>query len=113
MSNSDDVLIIKMDSVGNYGISITSLKNIELDNLEITIFPNPSTDYININLSSELDINKFYFKIMDVNGNEVLKNTIYYHHSKINISNLSAGLYFLQLYNENRLLKTSKISVVK
>lgn len=108
-----DIMFLKIDSVGNYGISITSLKNIELDNLEITIFPNPSTDFININLSTELDINKSYFKIIDVNGNEVLSNTIYYHHSKIDISNLYAGLYFFQLYNEIGLLKTLKISVIK
>jgi len=109
----DDVFFIKMDSVGNYGNSITSLKNIELDNLEITIFPNPSTDYININLSSELDVNKSSFKIVDINGSVVFSNDIQYYHSKVDISDLSAGLYFFQLYNGNVLLKISKISVVK
>ena len=109
----DDIFFIKMDSVGNYGTSITSLKNIELNNLELNIFPNPSTESININLSTELDINKSYFKIMAVNGNEVLSSNIYNHHSKVDISNLPSGLYFFQLYNEIGLLKTSKISVIK
>lgn len=109
----DDVLIIKMDSVGNYGISITALKNIELNNLNATISPNPSSDFISINLSTELDINKSYFKIIDLNGNEVLSNTIYYHHSILDISDLSKGLYFFQFFNENGLLKTFKISVIK
>jgi hypothetical protein len=108
-----DVMFLKIDSVGNYGNSITSLKNIELKYQDLTVFPNPSTESININLSTELDINKSYFKIIDVNGNEVLSNNIYYHHSKIDISYLSSGLYFFQLYNEIGLLKTLKISVIK
>ncbi len=108
-----DVMFLKIDSIGNYGNSITSIKNIELDNQDITIFPNPSTDFINIILSNGLDVNKSYFKIIDVNGNEVLSNTVHYHHSKIDIPNLSAGLYIFQLYNEIGLLKTLKISVIK
>jgi hypothetical protein len=109
----DDVFFIKMDSVGNYGNSITSLKNIELNNLDVTIFPNPSTDIINTVLPNDFKINKSYYKITDINGHEVLSNNIHYHHSKIDISDLSAGLYFFQLYNEIGLLKTSKISVIK
>ncbi len=108
-----DVMFLKTDSIGNYGNSITSLKNVQLNKLDISIFPNPSCDLINVNLSNELDLNKSNFKIIDVNGNQVLSNNIRNYHSRIYISDLSAGLYFFQFYNEIELLKTFKISIIK
>jgi len=57
------------------------------------IFPNPASDYININCQN---CDAFSFKIINSNGVELLKSS---QMNKINITELKFGLYFLVLYS--------------
>jgi hypothetical protein len=56
----------------------------------IVLFPNPAKDYLNIsNLENNLN-----FILRDVNGRTLKKGTVS-QHSKIDISSLSQGYYFI------------------
>jgi hypothetical protein len=72
-----------------------SIEDFDL-NSNILLFPNPSTDYIQINglTSSE------NYKIYNALGKEIQKGFVV-ENEKINVENLSNGLYFLKLENGN------------
>lgn len=79
-------------------IRTPSLSTQEFDglNTQIRLFPNPSTDYIQI---SNLK-NTENYKIFNVLGSEVA-NGIVSDEEKIDIQNLTNGLYFLRFDNGN------------
>ena len=71
----------------------------------VKIFPNPVQDYVNI----ESDKNFIAYEILDESGKLVLNKD--FKSSKINISNLKAGLYFIKLKsldNETNIVKFIK-----
>ena len=78
------------------------------NNEKVSIYPNPVKDNLNIN------INDFYgevsVKIIDVNGREVLNQTIanFNASNTLNVSTFSSGIYILKLQGEN-LNHTEKI----
>ena len=56
---------------------------------------------------------KMNYKIVDINGSVLFSNRITESKTKVELSNFSNGLYFIQLYKSNTLLNTSKISIIK
>ena len=84
------------------GISINSVTE-----NQITIFPNPAKDNLNVKLDSYSSINSVAIfnvigkKIMDVS---VSKNAI----NKISLNEIPAGIYFIQYVNENGTPVTQK-----
>ena len=63
---------------------------------KIKIFPNPSSDFIQVSgLNKTVD-----FKILDLLGKEIKKGTIY-GDEKINIQDIAKGTYLLKLGSEN------------
>jgi len=84
--------------------------NALLDN--ITIFPNPATDFINISFAPEWGNQSVNCKIVDVIGKEVYSTTIDYQSdtffTQIPVAHLSHGVYFIHL-STNTQKATSKI----
>ena len=74
-------------------------------NFEVKIYPNPSTDVINIShdLNDEID-----YQIIDINGRLINEGTLNQNQIR---HNLDSGLYFLKLYTNSKLAKTQKIIV--
>ena len=73
-------------------------------NDEISIFPQPATDIININQSYP----KLLLTIFDANGIIVLKKQII-HNTSIEIKNLPSGMYYYQFQKDNTTIKTGKL----
>lgn len=85
------------------------LSNIEFDNnynSNIRIYPNPANSIINVEISDNLpSYNDFHYNLFDIKGTELTNFTKVYadfgtNNIVINISNLSAGKYFLKIGNE-------------
>ena len=76
--------------------------------LEVTLFPNPVNNELNIQFSS--DLNEIKGTIYTINGQKVQefyqKNTI----KKVDVSNLAKGIYFLRLASEKG---TSSHKIIK
>jgi aminopeptidase N len=68
----------------------------------IELFPNPAKDFVNIKSTQQL----ISYKILNILGQTIVSNSNFTN-SKINISNLKTGVYWLQLYdavgNESKL----------
>jgi hypothetical protein len=76
------------------------------ENFNISVFPNPTTHYINVESDKPSDL-----KIYDLNGKEVL-NTKINKTKKVDLTQLSPGTYFLKFIQENLNVKTIKIIIL-
>lgn len=78
-------------------LSLTgNFENINNQHTKCNIYPNPVKS--NLTVSSAIAEITTY-KILNVSGNEVLNGTLTSSQQQIDVSSLSGGLYFLQLYN--------------
>ncbi|MCG9793504.1 T9SS type A sorting domain-containing protein [Flavobacterium algicola] len=77
---------------------------------EIIIFPNPTTDYVTVNMNGlELEQGIKSYQMYDLQGRMVKQNTISQTETPINMTDLSASVYILQVVVNSELLKTFKI----
>lgn len=82
--------IVYFDNI--YGDMVTSTSVADLAANETKVFPNPSSDYINIQSSAFLESYKIYSSF----GQLVVDQTVVGDESRINISNLQSGMYILE-----------------
>jgi hypothetical protein len=88
------------DATQNYGntdfwivkLGPETLSNPTSEINTITLFPNPTSNQITLQMSNHLTIDKI--KITDLTGKTILEQTN--SHNTINIQNLLSGIYFLQ-----------------
>jgi aminopeptidase YwaD len=101
-------LLVNMDPVYNYNVTKAALGTVlhytsALTTLavndynkdfQVSFFPNPGKDFININLGT-LTEKEYQFSLIDINGKVVLEKAITNPNQleKINISSLTKGLY--------------------
>ena len=84
--------------------SILSSNNI-LKEVDIKIFPNPTSDYLNVcsDISSVILV-----EIFNVNGQKFFKSSENASHT-IDVSSFSKGIYIINIYRQNQLIKTVKL----
>jgi hypothetical protein len=73
------------------------------------LYPNPTSDdlIVDFNLTGQSQVS---MKIIDANGKLVLSKNKISQGSKLNVSQLSRGIYFVQVIdNNNQLLFTDKL----
>lgn len=87
---------------------IAFVNNNELE--KIKIYPNPTSNYISIEQNSGNGI----FKIYNTTGNIVFEEQIQANQNyKINLSNLSSGLFIYTIEFENGIVEKGKLTIVK
>ncbi len=92
-TSGDEVVTTSLPySVNSVGIDENEL-------LSFSVYPNPTTDFITLKLG-ELDINIGELAILNYNGQIMYKSTDLT--DRIDVSNLKAGIYILQLTSENK-----------
>ena len=102
-------LLVNMDPVYNYNVAkaaigatmhfakasttVLSIDNYSND-FNVSFFPNPTKDILNINLGSITETN-YTFSLIDINGKEVLNKTVQNPKliESIPVANLSKGIY--------------------
>ena len=89
-ANSQKATVMKYDSV-MVGIN-------ELQESMLSIYPNPSTDKITIELSGS--VKESYLAIVNTEGQQLLTRQITDPKTQIDISNLPNGVYFVRLTND-------------
>src|SRR5690606_2637452 len=72
----------------------TSAESIE--NFKTTVYPNPVSDNVYINNRDGFQ----EYSILNIEGGVVKSGNLSSYNNKINIENLSPGMYFIQLKNE-------------
>ena len=90
--------------------TLTTPENNVEPKTEIFIFPNPTTDYVTINMEGlEVENGPRSYQLYDIQGRILKQNTINQSETQINLTDLSSSIYILQVYLNNKVLKTFKI----
>ena len=77
------------------------------EDFEISVYPNPVNDVLNINIAS----NNTAIEIFDIVGKQVVKMNLVNGKNQLNIENLKAGVYFYSIKKNGELIETKKIVV--
>lgn len=109
----DDVFFMKMDSTGNYGTSQVGIYENEFDEIQLQVYPNPASTVFNIQISDLEKYKAVNYIVTDIKGNAVLSDKCKDHKTLIDVSALAEGFYFVQLFERNQLLNTTKLSIIK
>ena len=83
------------------GGNLTSLENIELDKINLTLFPNPSIDYLSANFDWNRKGEVAELTILSMNGKTVIEQelTIHkgYNQIQVAVQQLAQGNYFMEI----------------
>ena len=80
-----------------------------LDSYELSVFPNPTSDYINIEYSGT---EKLYVEVLDIIGKRISYQQIS-NRQQINVSDIASDLFIVKVSDENQkllgIVKVTKI----
>ncbi len=82
------------------GLSLSTENEVFVEN-RISLFPNPTSDFLNIESKSIIDS----ISVSDINGRNVAANL--FDSNKVDVQNLQSGIYFLQI------VSNSKVNTIK
>ena len=78
---------------------------------EISVFPNPTSDILNISFTEELINSNPKLQLFSGDGKLVLSQFITNSENSINVSHFTKGIYFVSLSNETKIISTKKIII--
>jgi N-acetylneuraminic acid mutarotase len=90
---------------------ILSVLNRKLDDYDISIYPNPTSNVLNINLESlpnYIDASSIKFEIFDLSGNILKSQHLESNKLSIDIGQINQGNYIYRLVFDNQTFKTGK-----
>jgi hypothetical protein len=74
--------------------------------LELSVYPNPTTDYLTLKVEDNTELN---YQLYDLQGKVIENKKVSSTTTSINVENLSKAIYFLNVTKNNRIVKTFKI----
>ena len=83
-------------------LGATGIDMDEAGNKQISVYPVPASDYINISLPDE---SYRVIRIIDINGKTVLQQNIISSFAKINVASLPNGIYIVLSQNDKGIIK--------
>jgi hypothetical protein len=99
----------------NFNPNITSVSNVKSEITNINVYPNPAIDLVRIGISLDKNTNVI-INLFDINGKviitENLRNRSGIFEHNISTSNLSDGIYTLQIITDNG-VSTKKVIIAK
>jgi len=106
--------VIKTYNSGFYNLSQGfhqsnwSLISVEenVPNFEATVFPNPTSDFLNISTKKFQNVN---YRIFDVKSNLIATGLLLSYETQIQVNHFLSGTYFLTLYSNSKKLKVFQL----
>lgn len=88
-------------------LGLTSVK--ETPNLDVTIsaYPNPTHDYINIEIIGE--ITNMHYAVFDINGRAVKSGEIIESPTQVQFNEMGSAIYFIRIMQHGQELKTLRV----
>ena len=79
--------------------------------LQMMVYPNPTTSYVNLKIDSseEFNMQSMSYQLFNMNGREITNKKIMASETQISLQNLSSAIYFLKISNNGKIVKTFKI----
>ena len=91
VSDREEVIV----TVGTVGIE-------EGDLVDVKVYPNPTSNFLNVSIPTTVE-ETIDLRLMDVAGNLILTNTVVAGPNQLDVSNLAAGVYMLELNTDQGL----------
>lgn len=91
---------------------LTGLENLETKETILQVFPNPFSDKLQLNLDTQNPSSNYEMCLLNALGEEVFFSKIYMdspHSFHVDMSHFNSGLYFIQLFENKKLLSTQKV----
>lgn len=89
-------------------LQILTLNHPELKSIQLTAFPNPSTDFVVLSLTA-IEFEKMHYTIHSLKGEIIKKASLTAASTVIDIRSLSDGTYIVRVTQDHQELKTFKI----
>jgi PKD repeat protein len=109
MSHRTNVNAASMSGVTVLSMTETATGIVEQNQAKMKVWPNPTAGIVNISLSENTDA---VLRITDLVGNVVMEQRISANELKVDVSNLPAGIYNLNISNTN-MNENEKIVIVR
>lgn len=104
-----DVVLIKLDSIGNYVLSVSDIISSKFSH--VVVFPNPTTSELNFVLGANTARIK-QVRVLNSLGQELeVINDINQNQIRVDIRKLNAGLFFYELTTTDNKIETGKFIV--
>lgn len=84
------------------GINETSIQ------LELSVYPNPTTNFLSLNVESE-KLKDLSYQLIDLQGKVIDNKKVSTATTTIAMENLPKAIYFLRISNNNQVVKTFRI----
>lgn len=91
-----------------YEISVTTGINEATINLEMSVFPNPTINYLQLKVENEV-LESLSFQLIDSQGKVIENKKVVKTHTNINMELLPKAIYFLNVRKNNLTVKTFKV----
>jgi len=97
--------IILTQGIHQHYFSITEIENNLSKEINVKVFPNPATNYLNIETNS----NELFYSISDITGKIIIEGKTFGKENIIKISKLHKSIYLLRISN----IKTNQTKTFK
>ena len=89
---------------------ISTLGNDDFPNitLEMSVYPNPTTNNVTLKIS-DFSTENLSYQLFDIARKQISSEQISSFVTQINMDNLNSGIYFLSINNQTKTIKTFKI----
>ena len=87
---------------------VSNIEEASVASLSISLFPNPTNEYVNLKVDNTNIENMSYF-LYDINGKLIGNNKVSANITSISMINLVSETYFLKVIQNNNEIKTFKI----
>lgn len=87
-------------------LSVLAIKEPKLNNLNIRVLPNPATDYVNLVVDDYTDLS---YQVIDLNGKLLSKEKLQANETRINLTDLASGSFFVTIVKNKQEIKSYKI----
>lgn len=90
---------------------VTGIDEAKGINLTFSAYPNPTTDILKLTVESSdsYSLSTLTISLYDINGNLIENKGLESNETQIDMSKLTAATYFLNVLNDNKLVKTFQI----
>ena len=89
-----------------YEVSVTTGVYETSINLEMNVYPNPTTNYLILKVE---DADKFSYQLFDMQGKVIENNIVIANSTTIKMKEFPKATYFLKITSNNQVIKTFKI----
>ncbi|MEN8250186.1 MAG: T9SS type A sorting domain-containing protein, partial [Bacteroidota bacterium] len=89
---------------------VTAIEELAID-ANVSVSPNPTTDFITVNLDANRDWNNSIIEVIDLTGSVFYQNKIQSNNYTINVKGYDSGIYILRIYSneESKQLRFIKL----